>query len=125
MDELKCKNRAMAFTILDTLADSMKGRHREAVLAVRDWMKENLIPDFDPETVKRIQKIFEGDEAEQLGRAWYNRGSKNINGKLTPTEPEHGARIRCLWNGKTKKWEPEWIPPEHQEAKAYKPDERL
>jgi hypothetical protein len=113
----------MAFTVLDTLADSMKGRQREAVLAVWDWMKDNIPPDFDPETIKRIQKLFEGDEAEKLGRAWYARGSKDVNGKLVPTEPDPGARIHCLWNGKTKKWEPECIPPQHIEAQPYKPGE--
>ena len=66
----------------------------------------------DPETEDRIKKSFEGDEHDRLGREWYNRGSQLINGELIPSEPAHGARVYCLWNSETERWEPECTPPE-------------
>jgi hypothetical protein len=35
----------MALTVLDTIAVSMEGTRREAVLAVKSWVDEN-VPDF-------------------------------------------------------------------------------
>ena len=67
---------------------------------------------IDPETEARIKKIFEGDEHDRLGREWYARGSRLIDGVLIPSEPAHGARVNCLWNSDTKRWKPECTPPE-------------
>jgi hypothetical protein len=45
MAGMSCKDRAMALTVLDTIAASMTGTQREAVLAVKSWIEEN-VPDF-------------------------------------------------------------------------------
>jgi hypothetical protein len=114
--DLVCKNRAAAFAALDAMADSMpRGTQRTALLAVKKWMIDTIPPDFDDKVLARLKKIFEGDEADKLGREWYNRGSVEADGKLVPTEADHGARIFCLWNAETKRWEPERIPPRHFE----------
>ena len=123
-NSLVCKSRTAASAALETIADSLpRGMtQRNAILAVREWLIENSPPDFNDETMKRLQRIFEGDEADKLGLAWYNRGSKVRDGKLEPTTPAHGARVSCLWNARTKKWEPEAIPPAHQEEQKNKPE---
>jgi hypothetical protein len=40
-----CQNKVMALTVLDTIAANMTGTQREAVLAVKSWIEEN-VPDF-------------------------------------------------------------------------------
>jgi hypothetical protein len=124
-NELRCKSKGAALAILDALIKACHwGTRRDAILAVREWVIENFPPDIDEETIIRINKFFEGDEAEKLGREWYNQGSIEINGKLVPkAEPAHGARIGCLWNADTRQWEPECTPPLMLQQQAYSPDD--
>jgi hypothetical protein len=110
---LVCKKRSSALSTLDTIAGVMPiGTQRDALLAVRNWINKKVQPeDSREELAERLRKIFEGDEADRLGREWYNRGSEDINGELVPAEPGHGARVYCLWNAESKRWEPENSPP--------------
>jgi hypothetical protein len=118
MADFECKNKAVALTVLDTIAASMKGTRRTALFAVRKWVDENVPPEPDQETRERIMRIFEGSEWEQKGRVWLDRemddpsyeGSTegDIHHKHHEMihEPEDGAELDCFWNAKYKAWEP-------------------
>jgi hypothetical protein len=116
-----CKTRTSALTALDTITGHMAaGIQKSALLAVKSWIEDNTQPEQSREEINALlAKFFEGDEADKLGRQWYNRGSVETGGKLVPTEPDHGARISCLWNAGTKRWEPECIPPIHLEQSRH------
>jgi hypothetical protein len=89
-------------------------------LAIKDWIAENLPPDFDEEKMaERIQKIFEGTEEQKKGRARLDRemGDPAYKGSTEGYllhhrhhemihEPEDGAELDCFWNAKYKAWEP-------------------
>jgi len=80
------------------------------LIAVIDWIKENMAPDFSEETRARIQRIYEDlmDEGNQKVVLWAACGG----------EPPHGARVEVpfLFNANTKTWElerempPVWTP---------------
>jgi hypothetical protein len=114
-----CKSRAVAFAGLETIASSMpKGTQRDALLAIKNWMEENLPSDFDEKMIKRIKSIFEGTEEQKKGRAWLDRETSDpfyegsTEGNLHHHhhemihEPEDGAELDCFWNAKYKAWEP-------------------
>jgi hypothetical protein len=118
-NSIVCKSRAAALAGLETIAASMpRGTQRDALLAVRDWITENLPPDFDEKTIESIQKIFEGTEEQKKGRAWLDREKSDpacvgsTEGYLHHHhhemihEPEDGAELDCFWNAKYKAWEP-------------------
>jgi hypothetical protein len=110
-DKLECKTGAAATAVLNTLAGVLKGTQRAALLAVKDWIRENMPKDFDEETRKRINSIYENyfDEAGQKAVKWQIQGG----------EPEHGTRaeVAFLFNAETKTWElenempPVWTEP--------------
>jgi hypothetical protein len=120
-----CKSRAAASAALETIAASMpRGTQRDALLAVKNWIEENLPPDFDEETIKKIQRIYEGTEEQKKGRAWLDnemedpayvgRGSDHHE---FIHEPENGAELDCYYSAKYEKWIPVgygWPPVLHQ-----------
>jgi hypothetical protein len=118
-NSIVCKSRAAAFAGLETIADSMpRGIQRDTLIAIRDWIVENMPPSFDEKMIEKIQKIFEGSEWQQKGRAWLDREMENpayggsTEGHLHHKhhemirEPEDGAELDCFWNAKYKAWEP-------------------
>jgi hypothetical protein len=111
MNNLVCKSKSAALSTLDTIVGNMgAGIQKTAIAAVRQWIEENVPSESGQEVREKLRKIFEGDDADRLGREWYEQGSKMVDGKPVPAEPGHGARVKCLWNSETKKWEPEGIP---------------
>ena len=108
---LVCKSHGTAIAALETITAAMsKGTQRDTLVAIYKWLNEIRPAESREELIKKLNKIFEGDAHDRLGREWYVRGSKKINGNFVPSEPGHGARVHCLWNAKTKKWEPEHLP---------------
>jgi hypothetical protein len=101
-NDFTCKTRAAALSALEAIAENTPpGTQRLALLAVKGWIEENTQPERSwPEVTAKLKKIFEGDEHDQLGRAWSENGGV----------PAHGARVHCIWNSRTKKWEPEHDP---------------
>jgi hypothetical protein len=102
------KAAAAATAALETIAGTFpKGTQRDAIIAVIIWIEENISPNFDEETRKRIQSIY--DEAAQKAIEWEVRGG----------EPKHGTRAQVpfLFNAETKTWEleeempPAWTEP--------------
>jgi hypothetical protein len=107
-----CNSKAAATAALETIAGAFpKGTQRDAIIAVIIWIEENISPDFDEETRKRIQSIYDEaiDEAAQKAMYWEVHGG----------EPKHGTRARVpfLFNAVTKTWElekempPVWTEP--------------
>ena len=113
-NNLVCKNRMAALSALDTMAANMpRGTPHDALIAVRDWMLENMPRDFDPKTVKKIQSIFEGTDGQKRGRAWMEKELEDPayagHGGDHPEfihEPEDGAELNCVYRAKYKKWVP-------------------
>jgi hypothetical protein len=118
-NSIMCKSRAAAFAGLETIASSMpRGTQKDTLTAIKNWMQENLPPEFDEETKKALQKIFEGSEEHQKGLAWLERETSDpsyegsTEGNLHHRhhemihEPEDGAELKCFWNAKYKAWEP-------------------
>jgi hypothetical protein len=114
-----CKSRAAAFAGLETIASSMpRGMQKDALTAIKNWVQENLSPDFDEKTTEKLQKIFEGSEEQQKGRVWLERemsdpsyegsteGNLHHHHHEMIHEPEDGAEFVCFWNAKYKAWEP-------------------
>jgi hypothetical protein len=65
MGNFKCKDKGMALAVLSTVAESMKGTQREAILAVKSWLMESVPAPLGPETLQKLSDIFEGkDEGE-------------------------------------------------------------
>ena len=92
------KNKTIA--VLEAIASNMKaGIQRDALLAAVDWIYKNIAPDFDEETKKQIQRIYDEtfDEAAQKSVKWQVHGG----------EPENGTRAQVpfLFNSTTKTWE--------------------
>jgi hypothetical protein len=91
-----------------------KGTQRDALIAIRNWIEENMSPDFDDETRKRIQRIYEGTEEERKGWEWVNKVMEHslYNGSETEVayeelvEPEDGAELPCAWVAESKSWHP-------------------
>jgi hypothetical protein len=108
-----CKSRAAAFAGLETMASSMpKGIQKDALTAIKNWLTENVPVPFGPETLQKLRDVFESEtEGERLGREWWDRGSRKVDGEWVSTEPENGAQWTCVWNAKTKRWEPPYPPP--------------
>jgi hypothetical protein len=110
-DKLECKTGAAAMAALDTMAGVLKGTQRAALIAVKAWIVENMPKDFDEETRKRINSIYENyfDDAGRKAVKWQIQGG----------EPEHGTRaeVPFLFNAETKEWElegempPVWTEP--------------
>jgi hypothetical protein len=112
MADFECKNVGMAITALDTIAASMEGTQRAAVLAVKTWVQKNAPAKLSCETREKLLSIFNAEtEGQRKAREWYNRGSRTVGGELVSTEPEGGAEWTCVWNAKTKRWEPPYPPP--------------
>ena len=110
MNELRCKNKAAAISVLDTLALVVeKGTPRDSLLAVRKWIVEEVSDGtISEETMEMLARVFGGDEADKLGRAWLDSVENgDVPVEPVPPEPAHGARVYCLWNSETKTWEPE------------------
>jgi hypothetical protein len=109
MTDILCKSRAIALTALDTIATSMKGTQQAAVLAVKAWVQENVMTGLSQE---ELDKIFCTEtEGQRKAREWRDRGSRKVNDEWVSTEPEDGTEWKCVWNGKTKRWEPPFPPP--------------
>jgi hypothetical protein len=114
-----CKSRAAAFEGLETIANGMpRGTQRDAIIAIRNWLEENIPSDFDEKTRERLQKIFEGSEEQQKGRAWLEREMSDPSYEGSPEgnlrhhhyemlhAPDDGAELYCFWNAEYKAWEP-------------------
>ena len=104
------KNKTIA--VIEAIASNMKaGIQRNALLAAVDWIYKNIAPDFDEETRKRINSIYDTyfDEAGRKAVKWSVEGG----------EPEHGTRaeVPFLFNANSKTWElkgempPTWTEP--------------
>jgi hypothetical protein len=118
MADFECKSRAIALTVLDTIAANMEGTQRTALFAVRKWVDENVPPDPDQETREKLMRIFEGSEWEQKGCAWLDRemedpsyeggteGNLHHKHHKMIREPEDGAELACFWNARYTAWEP-------------------
>lgn len=105
--DFECTSKAMALTALDTIAASMKGAQREAVLAVKAWVRENTSDGLTGEVREKLESIFNAEtEGQRKGREWYQRGSRKIGGEWVTPDPEDGAEWSCVWNAKAKRWEP-------------------
>jgi hypothetical protein len=108
----ECASGAIALTVLDTIAASMKGTRRAALFAVKSWVEGNT---SEPANAEELSRIFEETlrliPAQQKGRDWWDRGCKKIDGEFIPTEPEDGAEWTCIYNAKKKRWEPPYPPP--------------
>jgi hypothetical protein len=112
MNDFECKSKAMALNCLGAIAESSRGKQQKALLAVKTWLTENVPAPFGPETLQKLRDVFESEtEAERLGREWWDRGSRKVNGEWVSTEPENGAEWKCVWNAKIKRWEPPCPPP--------------
>ena len=109
---LACNSKTAAASALETIAGNMpRGTQRDALLAVKSWIGENIAPDFTEETRARIQSIYDDyfDDAGQKAVTWDVHGG----------EPEHGTRamVPFLFNANTKTWElekempPVWTEP--------------
>jgi hypothetical protein len=109
MTNFDCKNRDMALTALDTIATSMQGTQQAAILAVKSWVQKNMPVVSSQEELNKI--FYAKTEPQRKGEAWRNRGSQKVNGEWVSTEPEDGAEWTCVWNAKTKRWEPPFPPP--------------
>jgi hypothetical protein len=111
MADFECKSRDMALTVLDTIAASMKGTQRQAVLAVKDWVRENTTTGYTQEELLRIFTSHPETEGQRKAREWWDRGSRKVGGEWVTPEPEDGAEWTCVWNAETKRWEPPFPPP--------------
>jgi len=56
---MTCKSKATALGALETASVVSSGTQRDAIVAVINWVRENLAPDFDAETKAHIQKIYD------------------------------------------------------------------
>ena len=105
MGKIICRSKSVALSVLEAVAETFPkgGTQRESLLAVKSWLDENASAGYIAgETKELLNRIFEGDGHDRLAGEWLKRNRKG--------EPAHGARVFCLWNGKTKKWEPEFKP---------------
>jgi hypothetical protein len=134
MTETVCKSKSAALAALDTIAGTMqRGTPRDVLLAIKKWIDENLRETFLPGDIQaELDRIFQGTEAEQKGRAWIERelsdpayiggiarkGDEGRHYHKMIHEPKHGAELSCYWNSKTKAWEPchTWPPIAHKAA---------
>jgi hypothetical protein len=113
-NDLVCKSKSVALSILNTMINHLSGgTQRSALIAVRNWLVENLPPGFDEETKEIIQKIFEGSEEQQKGRAWLEKEMRDpayvghgSDHHEFIHEPENGAELDCYYSAKYKKWIP-------------------
>jgi hypothetical protein len=122
MAETVCKSKGAALAALDTIAETMqRGTPRDVLLAIKKWIDENLRETFLPGDIQaELDRIFQGTEAQQKGRAWIERelsdpayvgglpikGDEGRHYHKMIHEPEHGAELDCYWNSKIKAWEP-------------------
>jgi hypothetical protein len=95
-----CNSKAAATAALETIAGTFpRGTQRDALIAVINWIEENIAPDFTEETRARIQRIYEDlmDEGNLKAVEWAAHGGY----------PPHGARVEVpfLFNADTKAWE--------------------
>ena len=75
-------------------------------------MQENVGNGLTDEVQKKLEQAFTSEtEGHRKGREWWDRGSRKVNDKFIPTEPEDGAEWVCIWNAKHKCWEPPYPPP--------------
>jgi hypothetical protein len=109
MADFECKSRDMALVALDTIATSMNGTQRLAVLAVKEWVQENTTPRYIQEELLSI--LNAETEGQRKAREWWNRGSQKADGEWVTPEPEDGAEWICVWKAETKRWEPPFPPP--------------
>jgi len=107
-----CNSKAAATAALETIASTFpRGTQRDALIAVMNWIEENMPQEFTEETRARIQRIYDEsfDEAARKAITWQVHGG----------EPEHGTRVQVpfLFNADTKTWElekempPVWTEP--------------
>jgi hypothetical protein len=123
-----CNSKAAATAALETIAGTFpRGTQRDTLIAIMNWIKETIGPDFSPESEERIKRIFEEltDEGNQKALEWAAHAG----------EPPHGARVEVpfLFNADTKTWEleyempPTWTPehflPQSNEGLAHDADE--
>ena len=133
MPETICKSKGAAMAALETIAGVLTGTQREVLKAITKWIDENVNDTLLPEEMlARINRIFEGTEAEKAGKRWYEneisnpaytRPKEDKDGHLYHkmfNEPEDGAVRQCFWSAKYKRWEPEEIWPiiQHQTVLA-------
>ena len=61
MTDFECTNRAMALSALETIASSMDGMKKTALLAVREWVSQTTIeiPDTYEELVRLVDELNE------------------------------------------------------------------
>jgi hypothetical protein len=127
MTETVCKTKSAAMDALEVIAGTMqRGTPRDALLAIKKWIDDNVQERFYSEELKaKLKRIFQGTDAEQKGREWIERETgdpaytsgaaiKGDEGRYhheTIHEPEHGAELDCFWNSKTKAWEPSYAWP--------------
>ena len=120
-DDIVCKTKGAALAALETITGILSSETQKGtVLAVIKWIEENYPKDFDEETIKRIQSIYDDcmDEGNQKALLW------DIHGE----EPPHGTRIQVpfLFNADKKTWELEKeMPPVWKPKGGYLPQEDL
>lgn len=56
---IECKSKGAALTALETIAESLQGIQREALLAVKSWIQKNVTDGYiTQETLDKLDKIF-------------------------------------------------------------------
>jgi hypothetical protein len=112
MNDFECKSKAMAINCLTAIAECSRNKQQKALLAVKSWLAESIPDPLNSETLQKMRDIFASEtEAERLGREWWDRGSRKVDGEFVSSEPENGAEWKCVWNAKIKRWEPPYSPP--------------
>jgi hypothetical protein len=61
MADFECTNRAMSLSALETIANSLEGMKKTALLAVREWVLQNTfqMPDGYEDRKRRITELME------------------------------------------------------------------
>jgi hypothetical protein len=97
---MKLINKSQCLRLLDVMREDATGTLKDALFSLRQLAQAQH--ESSPEIQAELAQIFAGDEYDRLGRMWKERGGV----------PPDGARVFCLRNEKTQKWEPEFPPPE-------------
>jgi len=56
---IECKSKGVAVSALETIAETLRGIQREALLAVKSWVQKNTNDGYvTQETLDKLNKIF-------------------------------------------------------------------